>query len=427
MRLEIKNFAKIKEADITLDGITVIAGENNTGKSTVGKILNSYFKAFKRYPEKIKSQRELRISNFIINYVYLNEHEPNSDNLIEELTQKIFLYLSDKSEENYKSIIDVCRNAFSYNSELFDIEEVKKLISDVERVYEISDTSILNNIVSSKFSNSFRGQINNINHSSDAKLKIFIKNSVSEIVFTDNACVHIDSPIMIVNSSFFIDNPNTLNNLALNYRRRNPKDFVYRLFGDDLLDSSSNEEQQDFISQIIAKDKLNEIYRLLENTGIGSVEKQENGRYLYRSESLKSPLEIANLSMGLKAFVLLKSLLQENVIKEKDVLIFDEPEIHLHPEWQVIYAQLLVLLQVTFNLTILITSHSPYFIDAINLYAAKYSDLKRCRFYLSEMENNEVTFNDVTNEIDKIYEKLADPFDTLDTLRYELQEEGKLC
>ena len=48
MRLEIKNFAKIKEADITLDGITVIAGENNTGKSTVGKILNSYFKAFKR-------------------------------------------------------------------------------------------------------------------------------------------------------------------------------------------------------------------------------------------------------------------------------------------------------------------------------------------------------------------------------------------
>ena len=47
MRLEIKNFAKIKEADITLDGITVIAGENNTGKSTVGKILNSYFKHLK--------------------------------------------------------------------------------------------------------------------------------------------------------------------------------------------------------------------------------------------------------------------------------------------------------------------------------------------------------------------------------------------
>lgn len=305
------------------------------------------------------------------------------------------------------------------------MEEVKKLISDVERVHELSDTIIFNTIVSSVFENSFKGQINNINHLSDAKLKILIKNSVSEIVFTDNACVHIDSPIRIVNSSFFIDNPNSLNNLASNSLDYN--DFAYRLFGNDLLSNSSNEEQPDFISQIIANDKLNEIYRLLENAGIGSVEKQERGNYLYNSKNLKAPLEIANLSMGLKAFVLLKSLLQENVIKEKDVLVFDEPEIHLHPEWQVIYAQLLVLLQVTFNLTILITSHSPYFIDAINLYAAKYSDLKRCRFYLSEMENNEVTFNDVTNEIDKIYEKLADPFDTLDTLRYELQEEGKLC
>lgn len=425
MRLEIKNFAKIREANITLDGITVIAGENNTGKSTVGKILNSYFKAFKEYPDRIKSQREKSILRLIKNYVYVNEHGIKSNYLTEKLTQKIYLYLSDKSEENYKSIIDVCQNEFSFNSVLFDMEEVKKLISDVERVHELSDTIIFNTIVSSVFENSFKGQINSINHLSDAKLKILIKNSVSEIVFTDNACVHIDSPIRIVNSSFFIDNPNSLNNLASNSLDYN--DFAYRLFGNDLLSNSSNEEQPDFISQIIANDKLNEIYRLLENAGIGSVEKQERGNYLYNSKNLKAPLEIANLSMGLKAFVLLKSLLQENVIKEKDVLVFDEPEIHLHPEWQVIYAQLLVLLQVTFNLTILITSHSPYFIDAINLYAAKYSDLKRCRFYLSEMENNEVTFNDVTNEIDKIYEKLADPFDTLDTLRYELQEEGKLC
>ena len=39
MKLSINNFAKIKQADIIIDGITVIAGENNTGKSTVGKVL----------------------------------------------------------------------------------------------------------------------------------------------------------------------------------------------------------------------------------------------------------------------------------------------------------------------------------------------------------------------------------------------------
>lgn len=41
MKLNISNFAKIDNADIIIDGITVIAGENNTGKSTIGKILFS--------------------------------------------------------------------------------------------------------------------------------------------------------------------------------------------------------------------------------------------------------------------------------------------------------------------------------------------------------------------------------------------------
>lgn len=43
MRIKIDNFAKIKHADILIDGITVITGENNTGKSTVGKVLYSTF------------------------------------------------------------------------------------------------------------------------------------------------------------------------------------------------------------------------------------------------------------------------------------------------------------------------------------------------------------------------------------------------
>lgn len=39
MELKVRNFAKIAEADIIIDGITIIAGNNNTGKSTIGKLL----------------------------------------------------------------------------------------------------------------------------------------------------------------------------------------------------------------------------------------------------------------------------------------------------------------------------------------------------------------------------------------------------
>lgn len=63
MRLQIKNFAAIREADIHFDGITVIAGENNAGKSTVGKILFSFFNGFYDMQEKIQSNRWQAISN----------------------------------------------------------------------------------------------------------------------------------------------------------------------------------------------------------------------------------------------------------------------------------------------------------------------------------------------------------------------------
>lgn len=46
MKLHLKNIAKIKQADVIIDGITVIAGENDTGKSTVGKALFVVYHSF---------------------------------------------------------------------------------------------------------------------------------------------------------------------------------------------------------------------------------------------------------------------------------------------------------------------------------------------------------------------------------------------
>ena len=39
MEIQLKNIGMIKEANVKIDGLSVIAGENDTGKSTVGKAL----------------------------------------------------------------------------------------------------------------------------------------------------------------------------------------------------------------------------------------------------------------------------------------------------------------------------------------------------------------------------------------------------
>ena len=45
MELKIQNVNKIKFADIKLNGLTVIVGENDSGKSTVGRVLFSVVKS----------------------------------------------------------------------------------------------------------------------------------------------------------------------------------------------------------------------------------------------------------------------------------------------------------------------------------------------------------------------------------------------
>ena len=57
MKLKLENVGKIRSANIDLNGITVIAGENNTGKSTIGKMLFCVFHAFYKIEEQIREER----------------------------------------------------------------------------------------------------------------------------------------------------------------------------------------------------------------------------------------------------------------------------------------------------------------------------------------------------------------------------------
>lgn len=63
MRLSIKNIGKIESASIEINGITAVAGENNTGKSTIGRTLFSVFNGFYKVDEKIRRERYRSLDN----------------------------------------------------------------------------------------------------------------------------------------------------------------------------------------------------------------------------------------------------------------------------------------------------------------------------------------------------------------------------
>ena len=66
MKLNIEKIGKINKAEIVFDGLTIIAGKNSTGKSTVGKALFSIFNSFYKISNTYNSYRERAIRKRIL-------------------------------------------------------------------------------------------------------------------------------------------------------------------------------------------------------------------------------------------------------------------------------------------------------------------------------------------------------------------------
>ena len=71
MKIELKNIGMLKKATVKLEGLTVIAGENDTGKSTVGKIIFCIIKAISRYEEDFQESREFKIQEKLCEKLFL--------------------------------------------------------------------------------------------------------------------------------------------------------------------------------------------------------------------------------------------------------------------------------------------------------------------------------------------------------------------
>lgn len=57
MKVEVLNFGILKKADIELKGLTVIAGENDCGKSTIGKILFTLIHTLQNYTANFEKEK----------------------------------------------------------------------------------------------------------------------------------------------------------------------------------------------------------------------------------------------------------------------------------------------------------------------------------------------------------------------------------
>ncbi|MDD6857682.1 MAG: ATP-binding protein, partial [Lachnospiraceae bacterium] len=136
MKLSLKNVGKIKEADIELNGITVIGGENNTGKSTIGKMLYCVFHSFYRIEDQILDERKKTINRVLINFYRETSNRYmyrfNTGEIIEDVLENREFYLKDlKSLENkLADFYNAADERFSQSSDSISFNELAIKIAD---------------------------------------------------------------------------------------------------------------------------------------------------------------------------------------------------------------------------------------------------------------------------------------------------------
>ena len=425
MNLELKNVGKIKYADVELNGITVIAGENNTGKSTVGKMLFCIFHSFYKIEEQIREERIKSMRKVLPNFYYDKVFiEIDTTVLAKKIINSKELFLTNRS-----ILIKELEEFYISNGEKIQQSvpqaELEKLAEKICVFLKLEDNEIGKTILRKRLQAEFAmnvGNLNNIEDDGKTTVKLAVKNDTIDFEIIKNKEIRINNYISLTKEIIYIDDPFILDDLD----EKGLKITAFTAFEHraDLLNKIVNGKEKDpfaftIIDEIIAEKKLEKILNIINDVCSGNLHTEEGAHFTYKEENFNGSLDIVNLSTGIKSFVILKQLLQSGIIDEHGMIILDEPEIHLHPEWQLKFAESIVLIQKEFEANILLNTHSPYFLNAIEVYSQKYGIDGKCKYYLAEDQDGNAVISDVTGKTEILYDKLAQPLQKLENLEYE--------
>ncbi len=360
--LNLKNFAKIKDSDFDIQDITVFTGKPGTGKSYIMKMLY----AIDEVPSKIQYETQYSTKQLDI---IKNKYGKISDINPEKLTNEDIL--------EFKKIIK--------NLEKLDInktDEDKYLHQSYKNIF----TSIFGNI--NQISNDFTVTHENIilNFLQD-KLTVNIKDN-KEII---DDVIFVETPLILEFKSFMNRDEGKTPYHIESLLKILDKDYSF-----------TNEEQDDFIKSFVKKSK--EIIK-------GNIE-DSGDSFIFKTDDNKN-YNIVNASSGIKSIGLLQYLVTNKALKKGSILFWEEPEVHLHPTWQLKMIDLFVELM-NAGVKIVFSTHSPFMADYLNAKSQREKFSDRISFNLLGEEEGIVSNTILDDENwNLLQSELLDPLEEI--------------
>jgi predicted ATP-dependent endonuclease of OLD family len=401
--IRLKNFRAIKEATIKLNGITVVSGINGSGKSTLSKFLYHTFQIVNSY-EKLANQELSR--RLVGIYHFLNilraETIKSEENYRTDRPRKVDLTNKDLLISSFHRICNDYINSFKNNS---DAEtNLKRIINILQQMLKIktdeSDISMLIKMLEKRIEDIFCA----VQEIVDNRPASFLQKELSDCFpgstlpesfeiseYGDLIVGNKSNSVSIVHSvqrTAYIDTPMTLGRAA-------GQDYW-----DDLNDILREKPTKNYNQQI---DDIIQSEILQGESGYEVNEFNERFTFSRKNGSTYNLLECAT---GIKSFSILQFMLRSGFLTPNTLLIIDEPEAHLHPQWIVEYARLIVLLNKHVGVHFFIASHNPDMVSAIKYISEKENITSSLSYYLADrVEEGDFsyTYKDLGTDINPIF------------------------
>lgn len=394
IKISVKDFRAIHCADIDLNGITVIAGVNGSGKSTLSKLLYTIF-------NKVKALDDVYWNAFRL------EIQP-----IEEVCQQIFDTLK-PSGLNYLFGIDVeglrndVQKAISLLTDSYSQDEkIKRLLSIIKYNLGIDikgkeDLNLIMDVFNEavaryedrKRNRSFE-ELGNEIASELQDDDIIRKVSVSEYGYTFFGPGVESVPLLhSVKFCTYIDTPKKLE-VPFSYSEW---DYI-----NSQKDATHNQEISKYLSDNILK---------------GEASYSEQWKTLIYQRNDGQTFDLSQSATGVQAFAFLQLLLKKGLINDRSLIIIDEPEAHLHPQWIVEYAKVLVELNKKTKARFFIATHSTDMVSALRYISEKEETLDHLSYYRavpSDADAYTYDYQNMGTDIEPIFESFNKSYELIE-------------